>query len=185
MRRKVQNHDVTTLPKFLKMDLKMLLPFDNFKLHTKLKATEVNSRISGITEPKKNFIFSFSKKSEKPYEGKVFGNSFEINRIIQNRNSFLRIIYGNISSFPGQTQVYIKMRPILPVIIFMSIYLGGIGFVCIQTIVLLLKQTKEIPSGSLIPFLMFAFGFGLLTISYRVERNKSKAFLKKLLEAED
>jgi hypothetical protein len=37
----------------------------------------------------------------------------------------------------------------------------------------------------LVPFGMFAFGCSLLTIAYKAESKKSKAFLKQLLEAEE
>jgi hypothetical protein len=47
----------------------------------------VQQRIESITEPKKDFSFSFSGNRTKPYEGKLIDRFFEISRIINYRNS--------------------------------------------------------------------------------------------------
>jgi hypothetical protein len=172
------------------MNFKNFLPFDNVKLLTKLTVTEVQRRIESITEPRKNFRFSIFENRSKPYEGDVVGTSFEISRIINYRNSFLPIIKGDISTDMGQTAVIIKMWPVLFVLVFMSFWLGVVGLVCIGIIISALIQFKQfLPNGFslglLIPFAMFTFGSGLITIAYKVESQKSKAFLKQLLEAEE
>ncbi|RYE53332.1 MAG: hypothetical protein EOP48_14635 [Sphingobacteriales bacterium] len=172
------------------MNFKKFLPFDNFKLITKLSATEVQQRIGRITEPKKGFSFSFPGNRTKPYEGKLMDRSFEISRIINYRNSFLPIIKGHISTYLGKTEVAIKMRPIVFVLIFMSFWLGVVGLVCLGTIIsAIMKFEKLLEQGfsplALIPFGMFVFGYALLTIGYKAESKKSKAFLKQLLEAEE
>jgi hypothetical protein len=171
------------------MNFKNFLPFDNFKLLTNLSVTEVQQRIESKIEPKKNFSFSFSANRTKPYEGKLIDRSFEISRIINYRNSFLPVIKGHISTYLGKTEVAIKMRPVVFVLIFMSFWLGTVGLACVGitvTSILHFRQLLEygFSPGALIPFGMFAFGYALLTIAYKAESKKSKAFLKQLLEAE-
>jgi hypothetical protein len=174
----------------MNMNLKNLLPFDNIELLTKLSVSEVRQRIESITEPRKNFSFTMFQNRTKPYEGEVIGDSFEISRIINYRNSFLPIIKGDISSYMGQTSVMIKMRPVIFVLVFMAVWLGAVGLVCLAMIVAGITQLMQgVANGFspflLIPFLMFAFGYGLITIAYKSESQKSKAFFKKLLEAEE
>ena len=172
------------------MNFKNFLPFDNFKLQTKLSATEVQQRIESIMEPKKGFSFSFSGNRTKPYEGRLLGHSFEINRIINYRNSFLPVIKGHISTYLGKTEVAIKMRPVVFVLIFMSFWLGIVGMVCLGFITAaILNFSQLLKQGfspvALIPFAMFGFGYALLTIGYKAESRKSKTFLTELLEAEE
>lgn len=172
------------------MNIKRFLPFDNFKLVTKLSATEVQQRIESITQPKKGFSFSFSGNRNKPYEGKLIDRSFEISRIINYRNSFLPIIKGYISAYLGRTEVTIKMRPVVFVLIFMLLWLGVVGLVCLGTIISAIMKFRQVLEGgfsplALIPFGMFVFGYALLMIAYKAESKKSKAFLEQLLEAEE
>jgi hypothetical protein len=61
------------------------LPFEHIIYSTNLSEEEVITRLSGCVEPKK---FGFRKRSDKEYEGYIYENGFEINRIIKNRNSF-------------------------------------------------------------------------------------------------
>lgn len=172
------------------MNFKNFLPFDNFKLLTKLSAPEVQQRVENITEPKKEFSFSAFKNRIKPYEGKVTGHSFEISRTISYRNSFLPVIKGQVSTYLGKTEVAIKMRPVVFVLIFMCFWLGVVGLVCLGIIIAAMLHFRQLleqgfSPGALIPFGMFAFGYALLTIAYKAESQKSKAFLKQLFEAEE
>jgi hypothetical protein len=172
------------------MKFKSFLPFDNFKLLTKLSATEVQQRIESITELKNGYNFSFPGNRNRPYEGKLMDRSFEISRIINYRNSFLPTIKGHISTNLGRTELTIRMRPVVFVFVFMTFWLGAVGLVCLGTIIFVIMNFKQLLEGglspfALIPFGMFAFGYALLTIAYKSESKKSKAFLEQLLEAED
>ncbi|WP_240410171.1 hypothetical protein [Flavisolibacter nicotianae] len=156
---------------------------------TQLTQDEVRNRIESVTEPRKSFRL-ISKKSEKPYQGKLVSDSFVISRIISGRNSFLPVIKGNISAYAGRTEISIRMRPVVAVLIFMTFWLGAVGFVCVGIIVSGILQFRQLTIHSfspvaLIPFGMFAFGYGLLILSYRAESHKSKTYLKQLLEAEE
>ncbi|WP_018621452.1 hypothetical protein [Spirosoma luteum] len=171
------------------MNLGFLLPFDNFILLTNLTQTEVKARFERITEPQIGFRL-FPERREKPYEGKIIGETFEISRIIRGRNSFLPLIKGRISTNAGQTQIAIRMRPVIAVLLFMTYWLGTVGLMCLGLIASGALQFKGLTVHSdspatLVPFGMLAFGYGLLMVAYRVESHKSKAFFKQLLEAEE
>ena len=80
------------------MNFRSYLPFDNYKLLTKLTETEVKDRIGSITQPRKTFRL-FSRTREKSYQGKFNDDTFKIGSIISGRNSFLPIIKGSISTY--------------------------------------------------------------------------------------
>lgn len=173
------------------MTLRFFLPFDNFKLSTKLTSAEVQARLAATIEPKNVFrFFQFRNKPTKAYEGQIDGTSFRMSRIIAYRNSFLPVIRGEISSHLDKTQVSIKMRPSTGVIIFMLFWLGVVGFLCLATLVAAVRHFNQVVQhgfspAALIPFFMFAFGYGLITFGYRLEAPKSKRFLKQLLESKE
>jgi len=88
------------------------------------------------------------------------------------------------------TMVQIRMRPVWMVLIFMTVWLGIVGSVCLAVLYLIFTNfNKTVAPGlspaAIIPFAMFIFGYGILMIGYRVESSKSRDFFKELLEAEE
>jgi len=76
------------------------------------------------------------------------------------------------------------------VLIFMAVWLGIVGSVCLTVLYLLIANfnktfTQGLSPAAIIPFAMFIFGYGILMIGYRVESSKSRDFFKDLLEAEE
>lgn len=173
------------------MDWKRYLPLEAYVLTTSLSPEQVYQRLSDNLEQVKTAgITLFNRDSSKPYAGKITHHAFTISRIISYRNSFLPIIHGEISAAYGKTQVKIKMRPAMPVLIFMSVWLGIVGVVCLGilftglTHITRLFQTGPSPIA-LIPFGMFIFGCLLINLSFKAESKKSKAFLATLLEGHE
>jgi hypothetical protein len=170
------------------MILKNILPFEKYVLTTKLSNTEVLKRIGDNIQQKQRFSFSiFCRNYTKPYTGQIIGTTFTMSRNISYRNSFLPIITGQIITFPGQTQVNIKMRPVTIVLIFISFWLGIAGLACIRTLLTVFLQFKQMPQNGfssmlLIPFAMFAFGCLLIHVAFKGESKNSKEFLASLLE---
>lgn len=170
------------------MILKNLLPVENYVLTTRLSADEVLKRIAENIQNKQGFSFSaFRRHYTKPYTGQINGTTFTMSRNIQYRNSFLPVISGQITTYPGQTQVTIKMRPDIVVLIFISLWLGIVGLICLGMLIAGLLQI--LPNGFsllfLIPFAMFAFGCLLTFFAFKGESKKSKEFLAHLLESID
>lgn len=173
------------------MSLKNVLTFENYVLTTKLSVDEVLKRIADNIQQKQSFSFSaFSRNYTKPYTGQISGTAFTMSRNIDYRNSFLPVITGQISTYLGQTQINIKMRPVTIVLIFISFWLGIVGLVCIGTLLAGLLQIKQILQNGfspilLIPFGMFAFGCLLTHFAFKGESKNSKEFLAILLESID
>lgn len=164
------------------------MPFDKIVFDTKLSQEEVSNRLNAVIEPRKFFRISLSgKKNKMLYEGEIKGTSFKISRIINYRNSFLPVVFGEIISDGNQTRVIIKMRPSKSVIIFMTLWLGLVGLLCLGILISGILQLKQIlktgfSPASLIPFGMFAFGYSLIFFGYRFEAQKTKDFLIKLFK---
>jgi hypothetical protein len=173
------------------MNLKKFLPFEKYILTTRLSYVEVIKRLADNIEPNKTFRFSgFNRNTIKPYQGEIFGNSFTISSNINYTNSFLPVITGSISMFVGHTQINIKMKPVTFVLIFISLWLGIVGLVCIGILLTGLLQFKQILNNGfspmlLIPFGMFIFGCLLISLAFKAESKKSKEFLATLLDGQE
>lgn len=150
------------------------LPFEKFTIHSKKSKLELISILHEQIEPKKHFRLSnfFSQKELKPYEGKIYENSFIINRIITYKNSFLPRIQGRFKNQYGSgSQITITMRiKILP-FIFISLW----SFAPI--LFFIFTKNKFSPFVILVCLLWFLAGFSLAYFSFNNERNKSKKFL--------
>jgi hypothetical protein len=173
------------------MNLYKYLPFEKYTLVSRLSAEEVRKRLIANIEPAKKFQFYiFKKTGSKPYEGRIEGNQFTINRIIDYRNSFLPVIRGQISEKQGQVYIHINMRPSTGVLIFFSFWIGIVTLVCLAIAVAAIAQFRKILENGfspaiLIPFGMFIFGSLLITMGFKSESRDSKEFLRKLLEGQE
>jgi hypothetical protein len=164
------------------------LPFENITYKSNLNSEEIIKKIDEIIEPKKAFSVSGifgNNKNNKPYEGNIVGNSFNITRLISYRNSFLPKIKGIIEKDYDGTKVNIKMRMNTFVIIFMFIWFGGVGIGCLAVLTSGFKfGNQNFEPMTLIPFGMLIFGYALVTGGFKYESIKSKKYLAELFEAE-
>ncbi len=171
------------------MKLSQFLPFENYVITTNLSVEEVVERLSFNVEPEKMFTLTFLRSSSMPYEGNFDGNSFKISRIISYKNSFLPVILGEFKSFDGKTEIKIKMRMVIFVMIFMSFWLGMVSLFCVGITIVGISQLKSIFQNGfspffLIPYVMFTFGYLMTYLAFKYESKKSKQFLAELFEAE-
>jgi hypothetical protein len=173
------------------MIFKKFLPFENYVLTTKLSVDEVLNRLANNIENKQDFNFSnLSRTYSKAYTGQIIGTTFTMTRNINYRNSFLPEINGQITTYLGQTQVNIKMRPMIFLLVFISLWLGIVGLVCIGILLAGIFQFKQVIQNGFspmlfIPFGMFAFGCLLTYFAFKGESKNSKEFLARLLESVD
>ena len=171
------------------MSFRNFLPVEDYVLITNLTADQVLNRIGGNIQPAPRLSFpSIRINYTKPYSGHITGRTFTMSRNISHRNSFLPVITGEITTFTGQTQVRIKMRPASFVLIFMSVWLGIIGLACIGILLIGIVRFGQILQEGfspmlLVPFGMFAFGCVLIHFGFKSESKNSKLFLAKLLES--
>ena len=173
------------------MSLKKFIPFEKYTLSSKLSIEELQKRLNENVGPKRQLRFGLLPKIyTKPYEGTIIENTFSINRTINYKNSFLPIIKGTFSKYPGQTQIEIKAKLHPFVLVFISVWLGIVGIVCVGMLLIgALKFNEIVKEGfspmALIPFAMFLFGYLLVLLSFKYESKKSKQFLLSLLEAHE
>ena len=165
------------------------LPFENFVLITNLSVDEVRKRISDKVEPKNKFLAAdTNSNTTKLYEGSLSADTFTISRIIHYNNTFLPVITGHILPSFGLTEIKIQMRPVTFVLLIMTFLLGSAGLVCIGMLLAGIINIKDILQNGvsptfLIPFGLFLFGYGLISIGFKFESKISKEFLINLFEA--
>ena len=99
------------------------------------------------------------------------------------RNSFRPEIKGNIKEgFPG-TIIDVQMSLSPFVMVFMFIWLGGVGMTCVAILIDSLSSGNFEPMV-IVPFGMLILGYVLVTAGFKYESTESKKYFAKLFEAE-
>ncbi|QJB31310.1 hypothetical protein HF324_07995 [Chitinophaga oryzae] len=165
------------------------LPIERYTLLTKLSREEIKARLEANVEPKSTRLqvrIGWSKpRTTKPYQGAVSTNGFYISRIINYRNSFLPEIRGEVSHEIVHTAVKIDMQVSWFVRVFMLFWFGAVvaGLVlCVGAIINGSRAGDKFDPFLLVPFPMLIFGYLLVRLSFQYEVNKSKKFLRDLLQ---
>jgi len=153
------------------------LPYERITYKTNLSEQEVLTRLSGFVEPKK---FGLGRNPMKDYEGFVNKNSFEISRVIKNRNSFLPQINGAIQENNYRTEIEVTMKLDVLVFVFLTFWcLINIGvFITIGL------TEKKMSLEFFMPLLMLLFVYALTMVGFKSESKQSKEYLKRSFEAE-
>ena len=159
------------------------LPRENIIYKSKLREEEIIRRLTHSIGPEKGFSFGMSGSSTKPYEGKINGQTFDIKRTINYRNSFLPRINGFIQRDFDGISIKVNMRLHILIIVFLSIWCGLVGFVCLGLLAQFFIHLKFNPAA-LIPFGMLLFAYVLTMVAFKFESSKSKKDLQTLFEAE-
>jgi hypothetical protein len=102
-----------------------ILPYRKVTLETKLEPKIIIDRIQDSIENVDFQFFRyglFSKVYEKPFEGEIDGNEFEIQRLVDYRNVMLPIMFGNIIQESNVTKIEITMKPKIAASIFLNLF---------------------------------------------------------------
>lgn len=159
------------------------LPFENIIYKTKLSKEQTIQKLAENIEAKKSFGFgAYNYTYSTPYIGSITGNTFEIQRAISYRNSFLPQIKGEVYSEFDGTRVKVSMKPHPFVLVFMTIWFSGVIIGCFATTFALF--TQNFSPFFLIPYGMLLFGIALLYGAFKTESAISKKDLTRILEAE-
>jgi len=163
------------------------LPYLNECYASPLPLAEIIRRVQERTAaPPEGWRGWLAARPQQPYLGRVYAaaNSFEVQRNISYRNSFLPLIKGTVEvpggvAALGQADtgslVRLTMRMQLLVSLFMLVWLGGVGLGCLAV-----SFSWPGPVG-LIPFGMLAAGSLMVSLGFWIEANKAEAFFKALL----
>jgi hypothetical protein len=163
----------------------IFLPFENFYIITSLNPEQVQDYLQQEVEPGNGFSFKsiFSSSSDKYFSGYVINGTFEFKRVISYRNSFLPQIKGSTEAWINGSRIHVTMRMHIAVIIFMCMWLGGVGLAGVG--ILLRSFSKGVfEPTTLIPFGMFLFGYVLATGGFKYESSKARNKLVELLNGE-
>ncbi len=163
-----------------------LLPFESIIYKTHLEPDYVLGLMERAIEPKRTFRINslFGSGKFKDYEGKLNEDgSFDIRRIISYRNSFLPVIKGQIDQDFNGTQIKVKMRLHLVVLIFMMLWSVGVSLALVIALLFGIVG-NEVHPISFIPLGMLLFGYAITMGGFKYESTKSKKFLAKLFDSE-
>ena len=155
------------------------LPKRHFEVRTSVSCEEVLRRLGERVEPKRWFRFPFLEK-HRPYEGVVSAEGFQINRVIQYRNSWLPFVEGSVRRDGGKTriEVWLKLHPFVAV--FTTVWLGFTGLGGLVAGVRLFTAQEPFEPMGLIPLGMFAFGYLLAHGAFAIEVGGVRQLLDQL-----
>ncbi|RMH00619.1 MAG: hypothetical protein D6706_03500 [Chloroflexi bacterium] len=166
-----------------------LIPYARLTLKTYLSPFEVETRLRDNVQSRAigMRIKAYFRLSEhKPFEGKVANGTFNINRIIHYRNSWLPYLKGKIEQDLDTTQIIFTATPPLfsMVITVLAIFL--VPFAILMAII---QESPNSLTGFLGPVfiaLLFVLFFYVVSIAFfNYEIRKSLKILKEITEAID
>lgn len=145
---------------------------------------EIHFNLRNNIQKKRTFSERFKKDQleiQKYFEGYLNNNYFEIQKVINYRNSFLPQIKGIIKNEDRKTNIQLFFRVHLLVLIFMIIWLSGVSFGLIISIISLFYM-----DGYIMPILallvMLLGGLFIIVYGFNLEYNKSKTEIIKILK---
>jgi len=163
------------------------IPFEKYSLTTPLSIPEARERLAANLEPVPKSTWR-NPKTTMPYYGTLNNDGFEIQRIINYRNSFQPTIHGRFSNAMGATTIEIRMRPPVITVVFMIIWFTPVTLVClgvlISSISSLIRDPRSFQPITLLVFLLWAFGYGLTMFGFKTESARAKTFLTHTFKAD-
>ncbi|MGI4874440.1 MAG: hypothetical protein ACRYFX_25065 [Janthinobacterium lividum] len=167
--------------------LRYLKPSLTEQFRTRLPPAEVLRRMqASIARPVKPKWIEFSTQlPAEPFKGTVSANGFELQRIIDYRNSMVPRITGQVVPAPsGGSLVYLSHQLHPFTLVFACIWLFVVGSISLA-VVQNWFSSREIGLADLIPLGMLVFGVCLFTIPFWLEVRQSRPQLLKLLELQE
>jgi hypothetical protein len=156
-----------------------LLPYLRCELASSKTPSEVEEAMRAAVEPKQ---FLRVGGATRPFEGVVGDRAFNVRRIIGYRNSFRPEIRGEISAAPDGSRIAITMSLHPVVLVFMIVWLGGVGVGCVA---MLMHANRK--GGTAVQVLgpagLFAFGWLLSAGGFTFEARKAQALLAHTMQA--
>ncbi|WP_303312514.1 hypothetical protein [Hymenobacter sp. BT730] len=161
------------------------VPWVTEQFYTPLSPEELLQRLQENTAPRLTWFKIFSFKPLKPFLGTVEINSFDIQRVIRYKNSWLPQIKGKIEPHQsnGGSLVLLRHHLHYSVLVFCIIWQAVVGFSVVSSIGNLLT-TGKLNQELLSTLGMFAFGLILFTVPFWLEVQQSRPMLIKLLKLE-
>lgn len=151
-----------------------ILPHEKFELRTSLSQDEILKRMTVNTM----------------YKGKARDNTFEVQRIIKYRNSFLPCIKGVVQPAHKGSQILVTMKLHKLVIAFMAVWFAMLAVFTVAFMTMInIESTDNMHFIEYIfkymPFIMIFMGAAICYFAFKKESKISRQDLKNILEAED
>ncbi|MBO0358146.1 hypothetical protein J0X19_09340 [Hymenobacter sp. BT186] len=163
-----------------------LYPDITEQFYSPFAPTETLQRIEANLAPSFSWRDLFKSRSPAPFQGAVHFDSFEIQRVISYRNSWLPQIKGRVKlAQDGQGSIVtVRHKLHLFVLVFSSIWLLGVGVATISAL-WSCWATGIFTFAKLIPMLMLSFGLTLFTVPFWLEVRQSRPLLIRILELKE
>jgi hypothetical protein len=156
-----------------------LLPYKNYELVSDQTPSEVEAAMRSVVAPRRTFRFAAAPRA---FEGEVGDRTFDVQRAIGYRNSFLPQIRGDIMAAAGGSRIVVRMRLRLAILVVMIIWMGGVGAASLQILISELRQGGS-PSTALGPAAMFLFGWFLSAAGFTYEARIAEPLLERVMTA--
>ena len=150
-----------------------LLPYTTFSFDVMGSLDNTVDKMDRSIHPRQSFwLLGFGRRNE-GFEGKVSEASFELNRIIGYRNSFLPHAYGRfeqVNRHRTTVHVTVTLHPF--VILFCLVWCGSIGYGLLNAIIEGNSNSISLLSGALL------FVYVLVMVGWSAEIGKLRRFIR-------
>jgi hypothetical protein len=141
----------------------LLFPAERFVIDAPAAPAEVRDRLSGA-----------------PFAGTVGVNSFDLRPVLGYRNSFAPTVRGSFASSISGTRVETSLRIVPAVGVLMAVWLSLAGAFFIGALAISFRNTSQWPLP-VIGFVLFAFGYLLMTLAFSFEARRIRTNMRLLL----
>jgi hypothetical protein len=156
-----------------------LFPYRRLALRSMLSAADAAQALAKQVEPKRLFRMGGGASA---FEGSVTGSHFEIQRVIQYRNSFLPQIDGTIRAETLGCSIAITMRLHPLVLAFGAVWVSIAGTMGLMFLLSALAA-RSFDGITLVPVGMLAFFFVMVVGGFGYEARKAEQLLVEIFAA--
>lgn len=157
------------------------LPYEKYTFHSALSKEEIIQNLKNSIDFEISYGFVVnSNKYTKPYVGMVYGNFFEIRRVIDYRNAFLPEVKGEIIENKNGTIVNVEIKLKGFIYAFLALWFGFCLFSILIISILTMVKKIEI-SNIFFPLLILLLGSTIVYSGFESEAETTKSDLDKIL----
>lgn len=146
------------------------IPFARWSLESARPAAEVSARLEQLVEPRKLLRLG---KGERPFQGEVNPERFQISRIITYRNAFLPQIIGQVVPTPQGSRLTAMLRLNLVTLAILSTWFIFLAFIGVG--VWLVRGPTD--PGAWGPLAIFAVGYFITLAAFWFEAKRARELL--------
>ncbi|WP_203907617.1 hypothetical protein [Rhizocola hellebori] len=156
-----------------------ILPYERFTIQSPLPVDELTHRLRSGVAPVR---FSLRRPAQ-PFQGSVHGDRFVIHRVLGYRNSFRPEITGRVVPAGGGSTIEVSMALHPVILAFMGFWLTIAALVFVGFGIAVVSRAANARDVGVFPFLFLPFGLAVCTIGFRIEANRTKQALYRLVGA--